>query len=264
MSTSPNHHRRIDAVLFDLDDTLLDWSQPTLSWEDQMRPRVNNIYDRLASAGYTLPEREQFFRRFMKQLQDTWEAAKAAAWVLPSLADVIIGCLTGCEIEVAGVDTDDLMRAFDWQPVPGVVPFDDTIHVLQELHRQGYRLGLITNSIFPMWMRDVELQAHNLLEYFDVRVASGDVGYLKPHPFIYEHTLKLMGTTPERAVFVGDRPVNDIAGANKVGMVSVLMTPSHLDRPLDGVQPHYTITSLTELLAILQILEMGHEQNRPE
>ena len=264
MLTSPNHHRRIDAVLFDLDDTLLDWSQPTLTWEEHLRPKVNNIYDRLVAAGHTLPDRDTFFQRFQKQVRDTWDGARAAAWALPSFAEVITHCLAGCEVDVTRVDADDLMRAFDWQPVPGIVPFEDAVHVLQELRGNGYRLGLITNSLFPMWMRDIELQAHNLLEYLDVRVASGDVGYLKPHPSVYEHTLKLMGTTPERAVFVGDRPVNDIAGANEVGMISVLIAPPHLDRPLEGVQPHYTITSLTELLAILQILEMGHEQTRPE
>lgn len=264
MSTSSNHHRRVDAILFDLDDTLIDWSRPSLSWEQHIRPKVNNMYERLLAAGYTLPDQEAFFQRFQMQIRDAWENARTAAWVLPSFADVIIGCLSGCEVDVSRIDTNDLMRAFDWQPMPGIAPFEDTVYVLQELRRRDYRLGLITNSLFPMWMRDIELQAYNLLEYLDVRVASGDVGYLKPHPAVYEHALKLMGTTPERAVFVGDRPAHDIAGANEVGMISVLMAPAHLDRPLEGVQPHYTITSLTELLTILEILEKSHEQTRPE
>lgn len=262
--TSPNHHRRIDAVLFDLDDTLLDWSQPSLKWDEHLRPKVNNMYEKLLAAGYSLPEREAFFQLFQKQVRDTWETAKVSAWALPSFNQVLGRCLAECSLDPAGIDTDELLRVFDWQPVPGIVPFDDTIQVLEEIRRRGYQMGLITNSLFPMWMRDIELQAHNLLDYFDVRIASGDVGYLKPHPSIYEHTLNLLGTAAERAVFVGDRPQHDIAGANEVGMVSVLITPAHLDRPLEGVQPHYTVTSLTELLAILQILESSYEQARPE
>jgi HAD superfamily hydrolase (TIGR01509 family) len=261
---SPNHHRQIDAVLFDLDDTLIDWSQPGISWEDHMRPRVDNIYNWLQAAGHSLPEREAFFQLFQKEIRQTWDAAKANAWALPTFDDVVGRCLSNCNLDPAAIDIHDLLRAFDWRPMPGVVPFEDTIQVLQELHRLHYRLGLITNSLFPMWMRDVELQAYNLREYFDVRIASGDVGYLKPHPAVYQHALNLLGTTPDRVVFVGDRPQNDIAGANEVGMVSVLITPSHLDRPLEGVQPHYTITNLTELLAVLEILEKAHEQTRPQ
>jgi FMN phosphatase YigB (HAD superfamily) len=93
------------------------------------------------------------------------------------------------------------------------------------------------------------------MEYLDARVASGDVGYLKPHPAVYQRILELLETTPERAVFVGDRPSNDIAGANEVGLISVLMDPPHLDRQLEGVEPDYTIGCLNELLPILERLE---------
>ncbi len=63
-----------------------------------------------------------------------------------------------------------------------------------------------------------------------------------------------MKVSPDRAVFVGDRPKNDIAGANAVGLVSVLMDPPHLARDLNGVVPDYTIPCLTDLLPILDEL----------
>jgi FMN phosphatase YigB (HAD superfamily) len=60
-------------------------------------------------------------------------------------------------------------------------------------------------------------------------------------------------------VFVGDRPVNDIAGANEAGMISVLISPPHLDRELNGVQPDYIIQRLSELIPILDKLEEGQK-----
>ena len=105
--------------------------------------------------------------------------------------------------------------------------------------------------MLPMWMRDIELAHYGLLDYFDARITSGDTGYMKPHPAIYWRAMGLLDTTPDRAVFVGDRPENDIVGANEVGMVSVLMSPDHLDIPLNGVEPNYTITRLGQLLPIL-------------
>jgi FMN phosphatase YigB (HAD superfamily) len=93
------------------------------------------------------------------------------------------------------------------------------------------------------------------MPFLDARITSGDVGYLKPHPEIYEHILKMLELKPEQAVFVGDRPQNDIAGANIAGLTSVLISPPHLDRDLEGVVPDYTITTLSELLPLLENLE---------
>jgi FMN phosphatase YigB (HAD superfamily) len=257
------HNRRIEAVIFDLDDTLLDWSQPAITWEEHLRPKVDNIYARLAAAGHSLPGGEEFFRLFQEHVRQSWEDAKLD-WCLPSFASVLGRTLLGCGLDPQAIDLDDLQRIFDWQPMPGITPFADALPVLHELQRRGYKLGLITNSLFPMWMRDVELRAHRLLDYLSVRVASGDVGYLKPHPAIYEYALKLLGTSPGQAVFIGDRPLNDIVGASEVGLISVLVSLPHLDRPLDGAKPDYTIASLSELLPILEQLEEENDETGPE
>jgi putative hydrolase of the HAD superfamily len=109
--------------------------------------------------------------------------------------------------------------------------------------------------MLPMWMRDIELRYYELLDYFDVRLTSGDVGYIKPHPAIYLEALKQLDTPPEQAVFVGDRPAYDIAGANNAGMISVWLDAPHLEEKLDGIEADYTINNLTELLPILEDLE---------
>ena len=151
-----------------------------------------------------------------------------------------------------------MLRVYDWQTVPGVEPFADTLPVLEKLKSAGYKIGLITNAMQPMWMRDIELRSYGILDYLDARLTSGDVGFMKPHPFIYWQALELLDVQPEESVFVGDRPANDIAGANEAGLTSVLISPDHLDRDLDGVRPNFTINTLTELLPILTKLEGNH------
>ena len=135
------------------------------------------------------------------------------------------------------------MHIYDLEPIPGVALYTDTKPVLESLRQRGYKIGLITNSMMPMWMRDVELQAYEIIEYFDVRLTSGDVGYMKPHPIIYHRALEELNIRPEQAIFVGDRPANDIAGANAAGLISVLMSPPHLERELNDVAPDHIITS---------------------
>lgn len=250
----------IEAIVFDLDDTLIDWAQPTVTREDFYQPRIATIHSHLTLSGHALPPVDEFFQIVDEEITKAWTEAKKN-WKIPSFGEVLCLVLDNLGVNVSQIDINEVLRVFDWQPRPGVVLFPDTIPVLQELRRRDYKIGMVTNSFLPMWMRDAELQAYGLMEYLDVRISAADVGYLKPHPQIYQELLELLQTEPERTVFVGDRPGNDIAGANNLGLISVLMSPAHLDRDLNGVKPDYTISSLSELLSILDELEAGRSRS---
>jgi FMN phosphatase YigB (HAD superfamily) len=244
----------IEAIVFDLDDTLIDWAQPTVTREDFYQPRIAAIHSHVSLLGHRLPPVDEFFQIVDEAITIAWTEAKKN-WEIPSIGDVLCLVFVNLGLDVGQIDINEVLRVFDWQPRPGVILFSDTIPVLQELRRRDYKIGMVTNSFLPMWMRDSELQAYGLMEYLDVRISAADVGFLKPHPQIYQKLLDQLQTEPARTVFVGDRPGNDIAGANEVGLISVLMSPPHLDRDLNGVEPDYTISSLSELLPILDKLE---------
>lgn len=247
-------NRRIKAILFDLDDTLIDWADMTVSREEYFGPRVERLHDYLSGLGYELPPPREFQSILDQAIFATWDEAKKS-WIIKSYGDLIAQVLLSMGCIIDDLDTDELLRIFGWDPWPGVVVFPDTIPVLEALQERGYMIGLLTNSFLPMWMRDKELEVYQLLPFFDARITAADVGYVKPHPNIYYALLDRMKMTPDQAVFVGDRPKNDIAGANAVGLISVLMDPPHLERELNGVIPNYTITCLSELLPILENLE---------
>lgn len=244
----------VEAIVFDLDDTLIDWAQPTVTREDFYWPRIAAIHSHITISGYTLPPVDQFFQIVDEAIIAAWTEAKKT-WKIPSFGDILCLVFMDLGIDVGQIEINEVMRVFDWQPRPGVVLFPDTIPVLDELRRRDYKMGMVTNSFLPMWIRDAELQAYGILQYLDVRISAADVGYLKPHPQIYKRLLDMLQSEPRRTVFVGDRPENDIAGANNIGLISVLMDPPHLDRDLNGVVPDYTISSLSELLPILDDLE---------
>ncbi len=247
-------NQRIKAVLFDMDDTLIDWSGLQGDMTAVETEHMQNVYRYLAAAEYTLPPFDEFWNLFRSTLIQAWTEAKKE-WAMISFAQVMQDFLLACGLDEPQLDIDAVLRAYNWHTVPGVAPFADTLPVLEQLKNSGYKIGLITNAIQPMWMRDVELRAYGILDYLDVRLTSGDVGFMKPHPFIYWHALELLDVQPEEAIFVGDRPANDIAGANDAGITSVLMSPPHLERQLDGVRPNFTISKLEELLPILAQLE---------
>lgn len=245
---------RISAVLFDMDDTLIDWSRAEGDIAAIEAEHMANVYHHLVDQDHTLPPFRSFLDQFHIAMVHAWTEAKKS-WAGVSFGTLLCDFLASCGLDTDQIDLNTVMQAYNWSVIPGVAPFEDTLPVLAQLKKEGYKIGLITNAMQPMWMRDIELRAFGILDYLDARLTSGDVGFMKPHPFIYWRALELLDVQPEEAVFVGDRPANDIAGANEAGLTSVLISPEHLNRDLDGVRPNYTISNLTELLPILAELE---------
>ncbi|MBE2223024.1 MAG: HAD family hydrolase [Anaerolineae bacterium] len=246
--------RRVQAVVFDLDDTLLDWSRQTDWLSNISGSHIQNVYDYLAENGNSLPTNDVLFQNYQEAIIHSWREAKKT-WAGVNFESVLMCAFETSGLDVSKIDMGAVLLAYDWGTVPNVTLFDDTVPVLDSLRQQGYKIGLVTNSMMPMWMRDIELREYGILDYFDARITSGDTGHMKPHPAIYERVLDLLEVEAETAVFVGDRPANDIAGANAVGLTSVWMNPPHLSYELGDVIPDYEITTLQELLPILAALE---------
>jgi putative hydrolase of the HAD superfamily len=245
--------RHIQAVLFDLDDTLISWERPSVSREEFYYPRVERVHAFLSNAGHRLPPCREFWDILNKSILAMWAEAKKT-WHITSFGRLLDQLLEDLGLDTSRLDVDQVLRQFGWEPWPGVELFPETVPVLRALRESGYKTGLLTNSFMPMWMRDEELRAYGLLDLLDRRVSAGDVGYLKPHPAVYRHLLAQLDVVPDQALFVGDRPGNDIVGANETGLVSVLMSPPYLERELDGVQPDYQIERLDQLLPLLERL----------
>jgi 2-haloalkanoic acid dehalogenase type II len=93
------------------------------------------------------------------------------------------------------------------------------------------------------------------LEYnglaFDTIVTSEDVGLYKPHLSMFREVCSRLGVDPEQAMYVGDSPWHDVAGARNAGMRAVWLNRHGRDWPEDIQPPEMTITSLAELAAAL-------------
>jgi putative hydrolase of the HAD superfamily len=122
--------------------------------------------------------------------------------------------------------------------------------VLQELKKK-YRLGLVSNFAYPPAIKQT-LRKFRLSKFFDVIVISGDVGWRKPSPKIFEKAVEALHVSDSEAVFVGDAPFHDIAGARQVGMKTVLLRRLGEKETADTGNPDKIISGLEELLTILQ------------
>lgn len=262
MPTANGQTSGLKAVLFDLDDTLISWADGPDDWGVATRPHWTGVYHYLAGEGHALPSLDEFIGRMREEVREAWQNGRETLEA-PAFERILRAGLKQMKLNLADVDFPAAMRAYNWQAMEGVAVYPDTLPVLQTLRRDGYKLGLITNSHLPMWMRDPELASFGLLDFFDARTTSGDARYIKPHPAVYHLILDQLEVAPEEAVFVGDNPHHDIAGANEAGLTSVLIDPPHLDRDRDGVAPDFIITRLAELLPIVDGLANGRRPAAP-
>ncbi len=252
--------RAHDAVLFDLDDTLLDWSNARVDWVAEYARLLAPVHAMLhpsdGPAGVATlsadSELEEFSTVVREASMAEWRRAKIDH-AAPSLERALTSAISGLGHDPATWNVEDAMRAFaaGWRRIPGVELFPDALDVLDALTERGYRLGLVTNAMQPMWVRDLELVDTGLIERLPFRISAADAGYIKPHRAIYEQAVAALGVEASRTVFVGDRPSNDVAGANAMGMTSVLMRLTYIEHPLDGHHPDHQISALSELLTLL-------------
>ena len=74
---------------------------------------------------------------------------------------------------------------------------------------------------------------------------------MKPHPSVFVEAMAAVGVTnAANAVFVGDRPFDDIFGAKGAGMHTVLRPNPYV--PAYDVEPDAVIGDLCELLAAIE------------
>ncbi len=120
--------------------------------------------------------------------------------------------------------------------------------LLEVLRGKGLRLGLVTNG--SVAAQTTKLDKLGLTNAFDSVVISDAVKCKKPDPSIFAIALEELDVKPAETWFVGDHPVNDVAGAEAVGMRGFLV-PGGPDWPADVVPCGTELRSLRGLLSEL-------------
>lgn len=128
------------------------------------------------------------------------------------------------------------------------IVFPEAERVLQHLLKT-YRIGLLTNGAPDVQLE--KLQTPNLSRYFEVIGVSGIIGAGKPDPRAFNYILDKLGVAPDSAAMIGDNLRNDVAGAQKVGMMGIWLNRYGAEGD-HSVKPDAEIRNLTELSGILE------------
>jgi len=133
---------------------------------------------------------------------------------------------------------------------PHIVHHADAVSTLSALRAAGMKLGLLSNTHWPRAFHEHFLERDGLRDLLDVRAYTSHMSHSKPHAEAFRHVLSALGVAPENAVMVGDRPIDDVWGAQQVGMRGV-WRPHSGSPPIGDVKPDAVIQELSELPSVI-------------
>jgi putative hydrolase of the HAD superfamily len=181
----------VEAVIFDLDNTLYDETQyflDTFSKFDVTRRHLNSI-KRLFDDGLRYTSSDIF-----KDVLDYFEAYSQKLH-------------------------EELF--FEYKICDSNIKLDrETLKTFSLLRSKEIRIGVLTNGVVDAQKNKVKILG--LSSLVDVIVYAREVGREKPHIEAFQFVCDKLKTNPEKCIFVGDDIVNDIQGAENAGLKAVI------------------------------------------
>jgi putative hydrolase of the HAD superfamily len=207
---------RIKAIGFDLFNTLI-----TLAPE-ALKEALGSLIGSLESSGFVL-DRESFkhdyvkaANRFLEQSQKDGRETHNRFWISAALS------AQGYPVAPNDPRVSGAVEAY-FSVFPErcrLIP--KTSEMLTSL-QGSFRLGLLSNFTHAPAAWQV-IDALGLRSYFDVVLISGELGYRKPHPMVFEKLIESLGVQREETIYIGDDPEADIRGAQQAGLQAIWAT----------------------------------------
>jgi len=219
----------IDAILFDLDETLLDRTTALRAFlSDQFERHAGS----LGHVGFA-------------EWRDRFLALDRRGHVHKSVVYPAILAAFGGDAAAGPA----LFADYGARCPAFAIPFDGMADTLAAIRARGLRIAIVTNGETAFQTRHIE--ALGLDHLADAILISEREGLRKPDAALFHRAADRLGAVPGRCLFVGDNPVADILGAAAAGLRTAWFRGS-LDWPVDQPpNPGATIDHLGEILSLL-------------
>jgi YjjG family noncanonical pyrimidine nucleotidase len=223
----------IQFIYFDLDDTLMDFSNASMQ-----------AFNRLM-IHYDLPNDKQCFEVYQSGNHQTWlefEQNLISSHELRSLRFERFLASMNWVDKADALEMNAMYISFlinESNLLTGAMP-------LLNFFKDKIPMGILTNGL-------KEAQRPRLLKtgishFFDHIIVSDEIGISKPNQEIFELAKQTLGNIPsENILLVGDNPFSDIEGAQKFGFKTIWFNSKQNEIP-QKIQPTMTVSKLEDII----------------
>lgn len=191
----------IKAVIFDLDNTLLDFMKMK---EYAVKAAIAGMIE----AGLDIDDEESYKTIVSIYEEEGWENQQIFNYFL----ERTVGEVNNKYLAAAIV-------AYRRAREANLLLYPNVNHTLVELMKAGIKLAVVSDAPSrEAWMRIYYLNLHH---HFDFVLTFDDTNARKPSPIPFQMALKELKTEPSETLMVGDWPERDVAGANNLGIRSI-------------------------------------------
>jgi HAD superfamily hydrolase (TIGR01662 family) len=246
------------GIFFDLGSTLIYFNG---DWEDVFTRSDQAVAAVITEAGYKLESLDfpALFRQQLRAYHDTRDQDLIEHTTLKILRNFL------AEIGLPEMPDEVLNRAMTEMYAVSQAhwhPEEDALATLEQLHQNGYKIGVISNAANHQDVSTLVDQS-GFRHTLDFVLTSAKNGMRKPSPRIFQQALDNWGVHPSKVLMVGDLLRPDIAGAQQMGIYSVWITrrADNAENALyaDQITPDATIATLNELPELIRRLETGKQ-----
>jgi FMN phosphatase YigB (HAD superfamily) len=220
-----------EAILFDLDGTLLDIDM------DFFLPKYFGEIGRMAvSQGYHDP------KRLLEQLLLSTDV------MISDLNPETSNEETFMQDFISNLEADEMeMRAFlDDFYLSGFPrlqeycrPFDGVPEMMVKVFERGIKVVIATNSVFPLRAIQSRLDWAGVGKFsYELLTCYENMHYCKPHPQYYQEIVQCIGVEPSQCLMVGNDTREDLA-AGMLGIKTFLVKDRLIDRGNSPYRPDW-------------------------
>tara|TARA_A100000164_G_C21871703_1_gene755467 strand:- start:555 stop:1238 length:684 start_codon:yes stop_codon:yes gene_type:complete len=191
----------IRAIIFDLDNTLLDFVK-------MKQFAVKASIRAMNEAGLNVDEESGY--------KDVMELYMTTGWENQLVFDDYLKQTTG---EVSNKILAAGVVAYRRAREATLLVYPNVNKTLIELLKSQIRLAVVSDAPSrEAWMRLYYLNLHHV---FDPVLTFNDTGARKPSPKPFKLALDKMNVGPDEALMIGDWPDRDVVGAKQIGMKTI-------------------------------------------
>ncbi|HIM27113.1 MAG TPA: HAD-IIIA family hydrolase [Candidatus Marinimicrobia bacterium] len=226
----------IKAVIFDLDNTLLDFMKMK---EYAVKAAIAGMIE----AGLDIDPDKSYETIIGIYEEEGWENQQ----VFNDFLNKTIGEVNNKYL-AAGIVAYRRAREANLLLYPNVN------HTLVELIKRGMKLAVVSDAPSrEAWMRIYYLNLHH---HFDVVLTFDDTNVRKPSPIPFEMALSQLNIEAEEALMVGDWPERDVVGAKKLGIRTIFARYGDAFGTVDS-GADWDINDVYEIVGIVNELNSG-------